>query len=63
MESGNPTLLVRVLDAFFGCRHRLSRPITIVCGKPPEKRTYVVCLECGREFPYDLATMKVGKAA
>ena len=23
--------------------------------------TYVVCLECGKEFNYDLETMKVGK--
>lgn len=62
MASG-PTLLVRVFDAVFGCRHALSRPITTISGIPRRKRTYVVCLECGREFPYDLVRMKVGKAA
>jgi hypothetical protein len=27
----------------------------------PKKATYVVCLECGKHFAYDLKTMSVGK--
>jgi hypothetical protein len=41
-------------DAIFGCRHAdLSRPFTL------RHQTYKVCLECGREIPYSLATMSV----
>jgi hypothetical protein len=54
----------RILDAFFGCWHsRYSFPITIKKG--PRIRaafatgTYVVCLDCGKELPYDWKQMKV----
>jgi hypothetical protein len=57
MESAKP-MLVRVFDAVFGCRHALSRPITTFTGSPRRKRTYVVCLECGQEFDYDLVAMR-----
>jgi len=48
-----------LLSLLFGCRHRrITRPITPV-HKPgtPAGQTYVACLECGRQFPYDLTTM------
>jgi hypothetical protein len=46
------TLLARI----FGCPHeRLSRVFTM--GKP--KRSYQVCLDCGRELEYDLAAMRL----
>jgi hypothetical protein len=54
-----------ILDFLFGCWHRrCSFPITV---KPGERRspaaeltgTYVVCLDCGREFAYDWKKMKV----
>ena len=32
-----------------------------VKAKNPDRRTYVVCLECGKRFDYDLARMKPGK--
>ena len=54
------------LDALFGCSHKkLSFPITV---RGPQRRstqaasvtgTYVVCLDCGHEFPYDWTQMKV----
>ena len=54
----------RVFDALFGCWHsRLSFPITVKKG--PRSRaafvtgTYVVCLQCGKEMPYDWKSMKV----
>ena len=59
MASAKPKLLLRVFDAVFGCRHRLSLPITAFAGKPRRRRTYVVCLECGSEFDYDWQQMKV----
>jgi hypothetical protein len=44
--------LRRTLDALFGCNHlQLSRVFTI------QKRTYQVCVECGREFEYSWASM------
>ena len=54
-----------MLDVLFGCWHkRYSFPIT---AKPGQRRTeaagitgtYVVCLDCGKEFPYDWREMKV----
>ena len=57
----------RILDALFGCMHsHISFPITIKKG--PRSRaafftgTYVVCLDCGKEFPYDWEQMKVVSA-
>ena len=44
------------IDFLFGCRHRhITRPIT-PCVKPGTKSagTYVVCLDCGKQFGYDL---------
>jgi hypothetical protein len=56
-----------VVDALFGCWHqRYSFPITIKKG--PRSRaafatgTYVVCLDCGKELPYDWKQMKVVSA-
>lgn len=53
------------LDLIFGCSHlRLSFPITVRGALRRSKAasvtgTYVVCLECGQEFPYDWKEMKV----
>ncbi len=55
----------RVYDAMFGCRHsRYSFPITIRAGArrnaaASRAGTYVVCLDCGKEFSYDWNEMKV----
>lgn len=62
-------MITNLLDAFFGCGHKnYSFPITV---KPSHRRsgaavltgTYVVCLDCGKEFPYDWAEMKVVSGA
>jgi hypothetical protein len=56
---------MRLFEAFFGCSHkRCSFPIT-VRGKQRRSEaasvtgTYVVCLDCGHEFPYDWNQMKM----
>lgn len=57
------TRIFEFLEFLFGCHHRnLSFPIK------PRRRlsraqnvtgTYVVCLDCGRELPYDWDEMRV----
>jgi len=58
----------RILDAFFGCTHgHMSFPITIKKGARSRAAfptgTYVVCLDCGKEMPYDWKQMKVVSTA
>jgi hypothetical protein len=54
-----------LLQALFGCRHaRYSFPITVRDGlrRYPAARpmgTYVACLDCGKEFPYDWQQMRI----
>jgi hypothetical protein len=53
-----------VLNLLFRCSHRrITRPITPV-PKTGETYlgTYVVCLDCGKQFEYDLDHMRMGKA-
>ncbi len=51
---------MKLLDALFGCSHdRCSFPIT--AKGSGSCRTYVVCLDCGAEFPYDWQQMKLVK--
>lgn len=55
-------MMARLLDILFGCRHKhLTRPITTV-HRPgtPAGLVYCSCLDCGKKFHYDVATMKVG---
>ena len=59
-----------VLDMLFGCWHKnYSFPITARKGSTLQNEaarltgTYVVCLDCGKEFPYDWSRMKVITAA
>jgi hypothetical protein len=56
-------------DVLFGCSHkRCSFPIT-VRGRARRTEaasltgTYVVCLDCGHEFPYDWNQMKMIRSA
>jgi hypothetical protein len=59
------TMFSRVYDAVFGCWHsRYSFPITVRAGSRrtaanPRTGTYVVCLDCGKELPYDWNEMRV----
>ena len=59
-------MLGEALDMLFGCWHKnYSFPITAKKGLVPRNEaarvtgTYVVCLDCGKEFPYDWSRMKV----
>ncbi len=57
--------MFKLLDVLFGCTHkRFTFPITLRAGKRRSEAavltgTYVVCLDCGREFPYDWRQMRV----
>ena len=52
-----------VLNLLFRCPHkRITRPITPVSKTGVRNGdTYVVCLECGKQFTYDLNEMRIGK--
>jgi hypothetical protein len=58
-------MVAKLIDAVFGCRHsRYSFPVTIRgAARRPQAAaltgTYVACLDCGRELPYDWQEMKV----
>jgi hypothetical protein len=55
----------KVLDTVFGCWHtHYSFPMTVRAGSRrsgavARTGTYVVCLDCGKEFSYDWQAMKV----
>jgi hypothetical protein len=53
-----------VLNLLFRCSHRrLTRPFApITKAGQPHSQSYVVCLDCGRQFEYDLNEMRIGKA-
>jgi hypothetical protein len=52
-----------LLNILFRCPHkRITRPITPASKAGVRQGdTYVVCLECGKQFTYDLNEMRVGK--
>jgi len=62
-------MIAKLVDAFFGCWHsHYSFPITIRASARKTSRPstaasltgmYVVCLDCGKEMPYDWQEMKV----
>ena len=58
-------MIAKLLDVLFGCRHsNYSFPITVRSRSLRNSAarltgTYVACLDCGREFPYDWQDMKV----
>lgn len=53
-----------VLNLLLRCPHRrLTRPVApITKASQPHSPSYVVCLDCGKEFAYDLNEMRIGKA-
>ncbi len=57
-------MIDNLLSMVFRCPHRhLTRPITPVNrAGVPHGDTYVVCLDCAKQFPYDLKNMRIGKA-
>jgi hypothetical protein len=47
-----------LLNALLGCSHkRTTFPLTE--AHTARKRTYVTCLDCGREFDYNWKQMKI----
>ena len=52
-----------VLNLLFRCPHRrLTRPVApITKSGQPHSQSYVVCLDCGKQFEYDLKEMRIGK--
>ena len=57
-------MISRFLDSLFGCTHgHYSFPITVTKGRRSPAAfvtgTYVVCLDCGKEMPYDWKQMKI----
>lgn len=57
-------MITDLMDMLFGCWHtRYSFPITSKPGHRSKAAkatgTYVVCLDCGKEFAYDWTQMKV----
>jgi hypothetical protein len=52
-----------VLNLLFRCSHRhLTRPLTRVgIAGVRQSESYVVCLDCGKQFVYDLEQMRIGK--
>ena len=58
-------MLSKLMNAMFGCWHsHYSFPITIRSAKRHSPAaavtgTYVVCLDCGKEMPYDWREMKI----
>ena len=59
----------QLMDVLFGCTHkRYTFPITTKAGQRRSDAaaltgTYVVCLDCGKEFAYDWSHMKVVASA
>lgn len=59
-------MISELVDVLFGCHHaRYSFPVTLRSSSSTRPQagaltgTYVVCLDCGKEFPYDWDEMKV----
>jgi hypothetical protein len=57
-------MFAKVLESFFGCWHsHYSFPITVKRGRRSAAAlvtgTYVVCLDCGKELPYDWQQMRI----
>ena len=53
-----------LVNLIFRCSHRrLTRPFApITKAGQPHSQSYVVCLDCGKQFEYDLSKMRIGKA-
>ena len=52
-----------ITNLLFRCSHRrLTRPLSPVTkAGTAHGATYVVCLDCGKQFSYDVNEMKIGK--
>jgi hypothetical protein len=58
-------MIGKLVEVLFGCKHaRYSFPVTVRrAQRRPQAAaltgTYVACLDCGKEFPYDWQQMTV----
>jgi hypothetical protein len=57
-------MLNSLFESIFGCSHnRTTFPLTPGNSHRPEgarRGTYIVCLDCGKEFDYDWKEMHIG---
>jgi hypothetical protein len=54
-------MLQSLLNSLFGCSHqRTTFPLTPARKSAGHHGTYVVCLDCGKEFAYNWEEMRVG---
>ena len=62
MDEGR-SMIDSLINLVFRCPHRrLTRPVTPVSRRgEPSGDTYVVCLDCGKQFSYDWEKMRIGK--
>lgn len=55
-------MLEKLIALLFGCSHkRTTFPMS--AHKHHGTRTYIVCLDCGKEIPYDWENMRAGEPA
>jgi len=59
-------MLQRILNSLLGCSHaRTTFPLTPgrknMAPSATRNGTYVVCLDCGKEFAYDWEGMRIGR--
>ena len=51
-----------LVNLLFRCAHRrLTRPVSAVTKTGVRGESYVVCLDCGKQFTYDLERMRIDK--
>jgi hypothetical protein len=51
-------MLHALLNSLFGCSHQHT---TFPQTRTRKKETYVVCLDCGKEFSYNWQEMRIGQ--
>jgi hypothetical protein len=60
-------MIASLLNSMFGCSHsRTTFPLTPsrrtqLSSEASRQGTYVVCLDCGREFDYNWKEMRIGE--
>ena len=56
-------MIEAILNLLYGCRHRrITRPRTPFHTPGTQSgATYVACLDCGKQFQYDMEKMRIGK--
>jgi DNA-directed RNA polymerase subunit RPC12/RpoP len=56
-------MIDNLINLLFRCSHRrLTRPVAPITKRgEPHSQSYVVCLDCGKQFEYDTERMRMGK--